>query len=94
MSNLSEEKFIVMVSQFPEIAIFWESKDWKELDVVAFENAMGYMSSGEVFMAQFFASVWFHKNNKYGFDLVDAVVTLDIKGRDTIVRWIIDPFWP
>ena len=59
-----------------------------------FEDALGVMSSGERHMAKFFAAVWFNDNQKYGFDLVDAVASLDVAPRKLIIEWIAKPFWP
>ena len=45
-------------------------------------------------MARFFASVWFHNNHQYKFDLADAVARIDEDERLIISEWILDPFWP
>ncbi|WP_241086832.1 hypothetical protein [Candidatus Vondammii sp. HM_W22] len=71
----------------------WDKKN-QSLNLQDFENALGVMSSGEVQRAKFFASIWFHNNKTYGFDLADAVSSLDTDGRELIMEWVARPFWP
>jgi len=94
MASESVERFYGMISEFPDISVFWGGSSCTELDVEKFEDSLGYMSSGEVFLMKFFASVWFGNNSSYGFDVVDAVATLDGRGRGVIISWIENPFWP
>ncbi len=87
------DRFFAMVSCVPQIAKLWNPLT-KQLNAEDFENALGVLSSGEVHMAKFFASVWFHHNHKYGFDLVDAVARVDIQHRQLIIDWVENPFYP
>ena len=52
------------------------------------------MSSGERHLALFFVAVWFHNNSRYGFDLMDAISSVDPEQRELIANWCKDPFWP
>jgi len=54
------------------------------------------MSSGEVQMAKFFASLWNNNNNvaEAEFDLINAVAFISSSERALIMGWIADPFWP
>lgn len=52
------------------------------------------MSQSEVHLAKFFSAIWFNDNQRYGFDLVDAVACMDINERQIILDWVADPFWP
>ena len=88
-----QEEFFLMLERVPRICHLWDIEK-KALNVELFEAKLGVMSSGEVHLAKFFASLWFHSNQRYGFDLVDAVSTLDGPERKLICKWIADPFWP
>lgn len=90
---MSYDRFFVMLSRVPRIAPLW-NKDTRSLNVERFENALGVMSSGEVQMAKFFASVWYHNNGDYGFDLVDAVASIDAEEIELIIEWMMNPFYP
>lgn len=90
---MSHERFFDMLDRVPRIRSLWD-KESGNLDVEKFENELGVMSSGEIHMAKFFASLWFHNNKRYGFDLVDAVSSLDPAEREIIIEWIADPFYP
>ncbi|MDH5327687.1 MAG: hypothetical protein OEY58_19710 [Gammaproteobacteria bacterium] len=94
-SKLSDgqQLFFLMLYRVPRIDHLWDVKS-KSLDVELFEREIAVMSPGEVHIAKFFASVWFHSNKRYGFDLVDAVSSLDDPERELIREWIADPFWP
>jgi hypothetical protein len=90
---MSQERFFEMLKRVPTINLLWDEEK-KEIDVDRFELALGVMSSGERHMALFFASIWFHSNRRYGFDLVDAVQCVGLHDRDMIIEWITDPFYP
>lgn len=87
------EQFFNMLESVPRLKHLW-NKETKEINVTIFESELGVMSSGECHMAKFFAAVWFHDNTKYGFDLVDAVASIDKEHGALIMSWIADPFWP
>ncbi|NOS74740.1 MAG: hypothetical protein HOP36_09445 [Methyloglobulus sp.] len=90
---MSKQRFFEMVGRYPRISHLWDIGEG-EFKPDLFESELGVMSSGEVQIAKFFASVWFHDNSRYGFDLVDAVAVLDSNERGLIIAWIQDPFWP
>lgn len=90
---MSKQRFFEMVGRYPRISHLWDVVEG-ELKPDLFESELAVMSSGEVQIAKFFASVWFHDNSRYGFDLVDAVAVLDSNERGLIIAWIQDPFWP
>ena len=90
---MSNERFFMMLERAPRLKRFWD-KDKKILDINAFEHALGVMSSSEMQIAKFFASVWINNNTKYGFDLVDALESIDENSTEIIVEWIENPFWP
>lgn len=87
------DRFFEMLNKVPAIADLWDVKR-RSLKLEEFEQALGVMSSGEAQMAKFFASVWFHHNEDYGFDLVHAVSQIDLNERRLIVEWIAKPFYP
>lgn len=90
---MSLDRFYLMVGQVSRFDGFW-NESLGELNIELFENELNVMSSGEVYLAQFFASVWFGNNTLYGFDFADSVATLDAGGRAIIAEWLVDPFWP
>jgi len=89
----SIQRFFDMLEKVPRISHLWDI-DKRELKVQLFVRELGVMSPGEVHIAKFFASVWFGSNELYGFDLIEAVSSLDGKEIDLIIEWIADPFWP
>ena len=89
----SKELFFKKLEKYPRIANLW-NKQSGSLEAEAFEKALTVMSSGEVQMAKFFAAIWFNDNQRYGFDLIDAVSRVDIEDRCLIISWIDRPFWP
>ena len=70
---MSQQRFFEMLNRQPRIEKRWDQQN-SSLKIEAFEQALGVMSSGEVQMAKFFASVWFHNNKAYGFDLAGCGV--------------------
>ena len=88
-----QARFFLMLNHVPRIAELWDIEN-RELKVESFEKALGVMSSGEIHIAKFFAAVWFHDNQRYGFDLIDAVSSIDSEHSKLIIEWISDPFWP
>lgn len=90
---MSYQKFFEMLERVPKLEHLWD-KDNNVLLDDDFVASLGVMSSGEVFLAQFFASVWFGNNQRYGFDFVHAVGVLDESKRVIIQEWLANPFWP
>ncbi len=89
---MSQYQFFETLKQVPRIEHLWD-RERRELKIELFERELGVMSSGEQHMAKFFAAVWSHEN-RYGFDLVDAIRVIDLKSRDLIMGWMKTPFWP
>lgn len=93
MSALAYSRFFKMLDQVPRIRNLWNQAE-REMHIEAFERELRVMSSGEVHIAKFFASVWLNNNKRYGFDIVDAIASLDTPEIKLIAEWINDPFWP
>ncbi|MEQ1545986.1 MAG: hypothetical protein HOO93_05510 [Methyloglobulus sp.] len=90
---MSYANFFEMLEREPKLKHLWD-KENKTLLENDFAAALGVMSSGEVYLAQFFASVWFGNNQRYGFDFVSAIGKLDSDKRLIIAEWLKNPFWP
>lgn len=90
---MSHERFFKMLDRVPRIKHLWNKHNGK-IDQKAFEAELSVMSSGEVQIAKFLASLWFHDNTRYGFDLVDAVASIDENEKKLIIDWMSNPFWP
>jgi len=90
---MSQDRFFRLLERAPRIKGLWV-KEKRELLVDQFESQLCVMSSGEIQMAKFFASIWFHDNKRYGFDIVDAVASIDKEERDIIIEWLNSPFYP
>ncbi|NIB44840.1 hypothetical protein HBA55_34990 [Pseudomaricurvus alkylphenolicus] len=89
----NHQLFYAMINKVPRIARLWD-QDTNDLKLEDFERQLGVMSSGEVQLAKFFAAVWFNDNTRYGFDVVDAVSTLNPHSRKIVIDWLIKPFYP
>ena len=89
----AKEKFFELLAHVPSVEKFWD-KGKSELDVDLFESSFSVISSGELQMAKFFAAILFNDNERYGFDLIDAVSKVDTSHRKLIMEWIARPFWP
>jgi hypothetical protein len=89
----SHKRFYDLLERCPRIRHLWD-KERAEIKVDLFERELGVMSIGEAHLARFMASVWYGDNQRYGFDLSDAIACLDSKERQIIMDWITDPFWP
>ncbi len=90
---MSYEKFYKMLDKVPRLSLLWD-RDKNKLNADLFESELAVMSSQEVAMAKFFASLWFHNNSKYGFDVADEISSLDQEFRNLIANWCAKPFWP
>ncbi|MCF6256185.1 MAG: hypothetical protein L3K25_07770 [Gammaproteobacteria bacterium] len=89
--STSQAQFALLIDKFPRFSKYW---DWtkRECNIEALNDEMGVMSHGERILAQFFLSVWTHENQR--FDILEAAGTLDQNGRQAIIDWLTDPFWP
>ena len=84
--------FFALLDRCPRISGLWD-RNQKELDLERFKKELGGLSSGEAYMARFFAGVWFNKN-EHDFDLIGSVHTLDTENRQIIIDWLNDPVFP
>jgi len=84
------DRFFKMLDTCPRIAGLWDREN-RSLDVERFEKELKLMSSGERHLAKFFVGVWLG-DNRYGFDLIEAVHALSDRG--VISDWIENPFFP
>ena len=84
------DRFFKMLDTCPRLTDLWDREN-QSMDVERFEKELGLMSSGEAHLARFFAGVWLG-DNKYGFDLLEAVHVLS--DRTAISAWIENPFFP
>lgn len=87
------QRFYSMIDRCPRVAGLWDREN-NDLNVELFDKELGVMSRSEVAMAEFFASVWFHNNDRYGFDLADVASRLDPEERQIIIDWLAHPFYP
>lgn len=92
MATDNQERFYRMIVNFPAIASFWNQQE-HFIDIEAFENALAVLSHGEVHLAKFFAAVWFGEN-RYGFDIFEAMRVLDVGNKQVIIFWLETPFYP
>jgi hypothetical protein len=65
----------------------------RQLKLDMIESQIQTLSHGEQIMLRFFAGLWLN-DNRFGFDLFDAVGTLDHQNMEIITDWLSDPFWP
>jgi len=80
------------LSECPRLEGYWNFSD-RSCDVERLRNDLSVLSRGEVIMAKFFLAVWSGQND-FGFDLIDAVKSLDSEHIDIVVRWLADPYFP
>jgi len=92
---MSHDRFFKMLENVPRIAPIWDQKN-RSMNCDLYAHELGVMSSGEVQMAKFFASLWNNNNNvaEAEFDLIYAVAFISSSERALIMGWIADPFWP
>ncbi|WP_072061376.1 helix-turn-helix domain-containing protein [Xenorhabdus khoisanae] len=90
--SLSQAKFAAIVSDYPNIAEFW---NWhkREIDLDLWSRKKDSLSVSEKTLAKFFIFVWTSKNS-CNFDVSDAAVFLGKQERQLIANWILEPFWP
>lgn len=86
-------RFFNMLMPFHRFRHHWNQLD-QSLDIESFEEDLGLMSSGEQHIAKFFASIWLKDNERFPFDLMKAVGTLDNRFKQIIIDWLKDPFYP
>lgn len=89
----SHQRFYVLLDRCPRIKHLWDREN-AEIKIDLFESELGVMSPSEAHLAKFFSAIWFGDNQRYGFDLVDAIACMDTQERKIILDWVADPFWP
>lgn len=90
--NRSQERFFSLLNKHEKITQFW-NEDTLEFNIDLFAKLRGVISHGELVLVKFFAAVWFHED-RYGFDITDAMSILDIDGRESIIALLAEPCWP
>jgi hypothetical protein len=90
---MSQDRFFTLLDRVPRITHLWD-RDERELNMALFDRSLDVMSPSECHLARFFVAVWFGDSRRYGFDFVDAVSRLDANGRQILMDWLSDPFWP
>jgi len=88
----SQVKFAALLESQPLLAPFWDFEK-RECRVAELEERKGSMSHGERVLANFFMDVWF-RDDEHRFDLMEAMMILDDKGRGVVRKWVNDPFFP
>lgn len=87
-----QRRFFDLLSGQSYLQCYW-SLEKRECKTTALEDAMGRFSHGERIMAQFLSAIWFGEN-RFKFDLFEAVEILGKDELKVISDWMIDPFWP
>ncbi len=77
-----QRQFASLLDTQPRLKPYWDFEK-REVDIKALEKGMGVMSHGERVMAQFLLGIWFNEN-RYKFDLFDAVGVLDTASTRTM----------
>ena len=97
MISETQQRFYDLLDRAPErVQALW-NRERKQCNRDNAKAQMRSMSSGELHLAKFFMSVWFWDNSKVpgkGFDLADAMGSVDANGQAIIRNWVNDPFWP
>ena len=88
-----QQRFFNMLMPFHRFRNHWNQLD-QSLDIEGLEEDLKLMSSGERHIAKFFASIWLNDSERFPFDLMQAVRTLDNRFRQVIINWLEDPFYP
>jgi len=92
--TLSDEqrRFKELLAECPRLVGYWDFGD-RSCDVERLRKDLSVLSSGEAIMAKFYLAVWSGQDD-LGFDLIDAVKSLDPEHLDVIVRWLAHPEFP
>lgn len=87
-----QQRFKQMLQPFPRLAKYWNFET-RDCDLESIEKDIGALSSGEQHLLRFFVNVWLGEN-RFDFDLIDAIKTVDETGLSVIQEWVTDPFYP
>lgn len=86
------EKFYSVINQFDYLKPLWDQVN-HEIRLEAFNDRLGTMSTGEMYLAKFMANIWFH-DERYNFSLIDAMGALYGHFKAPIEDWVKAPYWP
>ena len=86
-----QHKFAELLNHYQYLKPFWNWEK-KECDIDALTKRISTISHAEAIIAKFFLSLWTHEN--HGFDIFEAVSTLDDEDLAMINHWMNAPFWP
>lgn len=88
-------RFYAMIEKFPKLSRYWDfvsNTEHPKMDDKGLTTDLGYMSSGEKHLAKFFRAVWL--GNAKGFDIIEALKSVDGHYHQVIADWVADPFYP
>lgn len=84
--------FALMLEKTPYLKHLWNMEQ-REYEEELVEQYLGTASHGQVIMARFMLGVWLN-NNRFKFDLFEAVAVLDKEHLAIIQEWMANPVWP
>ena len=89
------QQFFKLLGQFPFAATYWRVTEHgsAEVDLGAASDALDILSHGEATMLRFLVAVWLG-DNRFDFDLFEAVRVLDADSLEAITDWMQAPCWP
>lgn len=93
MMTNDQTRFFELLDNFDRLKHHW-NKESRTFNPESFEQDLKVMSSGERYMAKFFASVWLNESESYPFDVLDAIKVIDLKSRKLVISWLAKPFFP
>lgn len=93
VSHYEQAAFAVLLEERAAFLLpLWDFES-RAIRLDAVETYINSASHGECILARFFLGLWFGEN-KYNFDLLDAVKTQDEKSMAIIQDWLASPYWP
>jgi len=85
-------KFRKLLKLYPKFNDLWDFHK-ATVDLPRAEQALTVFSHGECVLLRFLLAVWLGEN-KYQFDIIEAVQVLEKEHIDRITEWMNNPFWP
>lgn len=92
LTNQDRIRFFSALTNYPSMKQLWDLEKM-ELDTEAAQMYLQGCSEGEALLAKFFFMVWLGED-RYSFNLLEAVRKLDSESLEMISNWMINPFWP
>lgn len=89
-------QFFQLLYNTPELSRLkdlWTPQPSPSMDLELADKAMRVLSGGEAHLLAFLANVWL-REDRYNFNLIDAVSELDEPELKIIRSWIDSPFYP